>query len=56
MGKRKEELIFNYDGEVDVEAMREERVFFGKVTPVEFVAPGAEQKWRARNLVDIHWS
>jgi Helix-turn-helix domain len=21
-----------------------------------FVAPGAEQKWRARNLVDIHWA
>jgi hypothetical protein len=22
----------------------------------EFVAPGVEQKWRARNLVDIHWA
>jgi hypothetical protein len=23
--------------------------------PPEYVAPGSEQKWRARNLVDIHW-
>ena len=23
--------------------------------PVEYVAPGAEQRWRARDLVDIHW-
>jgi DNA-binding transcriptional MocR family regulator len=22
----------------------------------DFVAPGAEQKWRARNLIDIHWA
>ena len=32
------------------EAMRERR---GK--PVEFIAPGKERKWRARDLVDIHW-
>ena len=23
--------------------------------PTEFIAPGVEQKWRARDLVDIHW-
>jgi hypothetical protein len=23
--------------------------------PVQYVAPGAEQRWRARDLVDIHW-
>jgi hypothetical protein len=24
-------------------------------SPIEYAAPGPEQKWRARDLVDIHW-
>jgi len=24
-------------------------------SPIEYVAPGPEQKWRARDLLDIHW-
>ena len=66
MGKRdknemrhEEDVFWGHDGQyIDVEgtqfirqAAMEER---GESKP-EFVAPGAEQKWRARNLVDIHW-
>ena len=50
--RQKEELIFDHDGAVDVEAMREERV---GASP-QYTAPGAELKWRARDLVDIHWN
>ena len=24
--------------------------------PVQYTAPGSEQRWRARDLVDIHWN
>jgi hypothetical protein len=55
-----EDVFWGHDGTyVDIEgtqdirqAAMEER---GERKP-EFVAPGAEQKWRARNLVDIHWA
>ncbi len=49
--RRKEELIFDSDGAVDVEAMREDR---GE-QPTEFIAPDKDQKWRARNVITIHW-
>jgi Helix-turn-helix domain len=44
-------------GEFDLEGTIENRKIMdeGK-TFAEFIAPGAEQKWRARNLVDIHWA
>ena len=67
MGKRdknkmrhEEDVFWGHDGTyIDIEGTQdirqremEER---GESKP-EFVAPGAEQKWRARNLVDIHWA
>jgi hypothetical protein len=50
MGRRKEELIFDSDGAVDVEAVREERV-----GPTEYTAPLKDQKWRARNSISFHF-
>ena len=50
MSKRKEELIFDSDGTVDVEAMREQRV-----GPTEYTAPLKDQKWRARNVISFHF-
>lgn len=49
--RRKEELIFDHDGAVDVEAMREER---GEA-PTQYTVPEKDQKWRARNVITIHW-
>jgi hypothetical protein len=28
----------------------------GGESPIQYTAPGAEQKWRARDLLDIHWN
>jgi hypothetical protein len=40
------------EGEFDRELTALSRTSEGRP---EFVAPGAEQKWRARDLLDIHW-
>jgi hypothetical protein len=50
MSKRKEELIFDSDGAVDVEAMRE-----GRSQPTEYTAPSKDQKWRSRNVISFHF-
>ena len=63
MGKRlkhEEDVFWGHDGTyIDIEGTQDirqrEREERGESKP-EFVAPGAEQKWRARNLVDIHWA
>jgi hypothetical protein len=65
MGKRprkmrhEEEVFWESDGLSinieDTQAVRQERMEERGESKPEFVAPGAEQKWRARNLVDFHW-
>jgi hypothetical protein len=46
-----DDVVFDHDGEIDVEATRAER----ESEPVQYVPPADKQKLRARNLVDIHW-
>ena len=50
---KKEELQFDVEGHVDVEAIIDERSY--NTPPTEYVAPGKDRKWRARDLLDIHW-
>jgi Helix-turn-helix domain len=45
-----EENLFDHEGNFDLERTIDERE-----NTVRYVAPGAEQKWRARDLLDIHW-
>ena len=57
--RHEEDVFWGHDGTyVDIEGTQHIRQFAreerGESKP-EFVAPGAEQKWRARNLVDFHW-
>jgi len=42
-------------GEFDREATIENRELLGEGKRLQYTAPGVEQKWRARDLVDIHW-
>src|SRR5262245_11766060 len=62
MGKRKQDssaVVFNHDGNVDIGATIEDRDLdrIGRgESKIEFVAPGAEKRWRARDLIDIHWA
>lgn len=54
MVKKKETPAFDHEGQVDIDATRAERLERdGK--PIEYIAPGVDSKWRARDLVDIHW-
>jgi hypothetical protein len=50
MAKRQME---DHDREAMVDAIRCRREERGEIT--DYAAPGAEQRWRARDLVDIHW-
>src|SRR5262245_4481415 len=55
--KRKQEYSeanFDCDGNFDLQQTIEERELSGR-QPTQYQAPGADQKWRARNLVDIYW-
>jgi Helix-turn-helix domain len=45
-----DENQFDHEGNFDLEATIDERE-----GGVRYTAPGAEQKWRARDLLDIHW-
>ena len=45
------DAVFDHEGIFDREATISDRE--GK--PTQFVAPKQDQKWRARDLVDIHW-
>ena len=51
-GRRQYDELDENNQEKAHEAMRERRDW---QKAVKFTAPGAERKWRARNLVDIHW-
>ena len=51
-GRRQYDELYENNQEKAHEAMRERRDW---QKAVKFTAPGAERKWRARNLVDIHW-
>ena len=53
MGNKHEGNVYDHEGNIDVEATIEERRFYGN--PVRYIAPGADKKWRARDLLDIHW-
>ena len=53
MGNKHEGNVYDHEGNIDVEATIEERRFSGN--PVQYIAPGADKKWRARDLLDIHW-
>src|SRR5262245_15314350 len=59
--KRKQEYSeanFDIEGNFDLQQTIEERDFdreWRGRSKATFVAPGADQKWRARNLVDIYW-
>ncbi len=53
MSRRKEELIFDETGAVDVEAIREVRDWRGERTA--YTAPETDQKWRARNVISFHF-
>jgi hypothetical protein len=46
-----EEMIFDSDGKLDVEGTR----YCREGTPTKYDPPGENQKWRARNLITIHW-
>jgi len=47
-------MIFDSDGESDIPGSLENHIG-NRDGRVEYIAPGAQTKWRARNLVDIHW-
>jgi hypothetical protein len=50
--KRKHsESHWDHDGEFDVEATIE----LNRMTKTEYAAPKAEQKWRIKNLIAMHW-
>jgi hypothetical protein len=49
-----EDMVYDHDGEFDFEATLENHVG-NRDGRVEYITPGAQTKWRARNLVDIHW-
>ena len=51
--KKKEELLFDHYGQVDVEAIIDKRNY--NTPPTEYIAPGKDRKWRSRDLLDIHW-
>src|SRR5262245_36118913 len=59
--KRKQEYSeanFDSEGNFDLQQTIDERDFnreWHGQSKATFVAPGADQKWRARNLVDIYW-
>jgi hypothetical protein len=57
--RHEEDVFWESDGQSinieDTQFVRQERMEERGERKPEFVAPGAEQKWRARNLVDIHW-
>ena len=61
MGKRKEDYskaTFDHKGNFDLEATIEDRDFENEqraAAKIAYVAPEGKQKWRARDLVDIHW-
>src|SRR5262245_46948136 len=61
MGKRKQdysEANFDSEGNFDLQQTIEERDFnreWRGESKVEIGAPGADQKWRGRDLIDIHW-
>jgi Helix-turn-helix domain len=58
--RHEEEVFWESDGVSinieDTQFVRQARMEERGESKPEFVAPGAEQKWRARNLVDIHWA
>jgi hypothetical protein len=58
--RHEEDVFWESDGQSinieDTQFVRQERMEERGESKPEFVAPGAEQKWRARNLVDIHWA
>ena len=56
--KRKQEYSeanFDCDGNFDLQQTIEERELSGR-RPTQYQAPEADQKWRARNVVTIHWN
>jgi hypothetical protein len=61
MSKRRQEYSnadFDSEGNFDLEAVIENREFdrqWRGESKVVYVAPKDDQKWRARDLIDIHW-
>jgi hypothetical protein len=51
--KRKHKLsVFDHTGEFDLDATIEET----QLNATEYTAPQPDQKWRARNVLSIHWN
>ena len=44
----------DHDQEMMVESIMSQREWNGEQT--EYTTPGRDQKWRARDLLDIHWN
>jgi hypothetical protein len=53
--KNWDDAAWDHEGQFDLEATIEDRRYFGDTEPTEYEAPGAKRKWKARNLLDIHW-
>jgi biotin operon repressor len=58
--RHEEDVFWESDGQSinieDTQFVRQERMEKRGESKPEFVAPGAEKKWRARDLLDIHWN